>query len=112
MNKRKIQIACIVMALLKFGDLLGRNAIFIAEFDALKHRENLIPLKAAIAGATVRLRPLLMTSFEFMAGLIPLIFASGAVGCCRQPYRWSYAIRNSIRCNDCTRPVFHIRYPG
>jgi HAE1 family hydrophobic/amphiphilic exporter-1 len=44
----------------------------------MKHREGLTPLQAAIEGATVRLRPILMTSFAFIAGLIPLMFASGA----------------------------------
>jgi HAE1 family hydrophobic/amphiphilic exporter-1 len=58
--------------------LLGKNAILIIEFAALKHKEGRTPLQAAIAGATVRLRPILMTSFAFIAGLIPLMFASGA----------------------------------
>jgi len=58
--------------------LLGKNAILIIEFAALKHREGKTPLEAAIAGAVLRLRPILMTSFAFIAGLIPLMFASGA----------------------------------
>lgn len=58
--------------------LLGKNAILIIEFAALKHKEGYTALQAAIAGATLRLRPILMTSFAFIAGLIPLMFASGA----------------------------------
>jgi HAE1 family hydrophobic/amphiphilic exporter-1 len=58
--------------------LLGKNAILIVEFAAMKHTEGLSPFKAAIEGAVARLRPILMTSFAFIAGLIPLMIASGA----------------------------------
>jgi hydrophobic/amphiphilic exporter-1 (mainly G- bacteria), HAE1 family len=58
--------------------LLGKNAILIVEFAAMKHTEGLSPYKAAIEGAVARLRPILMTSFAFIAGLIPLMIASGA----------------------------------
>lgn len=58
--------------------LLGKNAILIVEFAAMKHREGKTPLQAAIEGAKERLRPILMTSFAFIAGLLPLMFASGA----------------------------------
>lgn len=57
--------------------LLGKNAVLIVEFAVQKHREGMSPLKAAIEGAAVRLRPILMTSFAFIAGLIPLVLASG-----------------------------------
>ncbi|HNO71264.1 MAG TPA: efflux RND transporter permease subunit, partial [Bacteroidia bacterium] len=57
--------------------LLGKNAVLIVEFAVQKHRAGLSPYKAAIEGAAVRLRPILMTSFAFIAGLIPLVFASG-----------------------------------
>jgi HAE1 family hydrophobic/amphiphilic exporter-1 len=66
------------VAMILLIGLLGKNAILIVEFASMKHREGLTPLKAAIEGATVRLRPILMTSFAFIAGLIPLVFASGA----------------------------------
>jgi HAE1 family hydrophobic/amphiphilic exporter-1 len=66
------------VAMIMLIGLLGKNAILIVEFASMKHREGLTPLKAAIEGATVRLRPILMTSFAFIAGLIPLMFASGA----------------------------------
>jgi hydrophobic/amphiphilic exporter-1 (mainly G- bacteria), HAE1 family len=66
------------VAMIMLIGLLGKNAILIVEFASMKHREGFTPLQAAIAGATVRLRPILMTSFAFVAGLIPLMFASGA----------------------------------
>jgi hydrophobic/amphiphilic exporter-1 (mainly G- bacteria), HAE1 family len=57
--------------------LLGKNAVLIVEFAVQKHREGMTPFKAAIEGAAVRLRPILMTSFAFIAGLIPLVLATG-----------------------------------
>ncbi len=66
------------IAMVMLIGLLGKNAILIVEFAAMKHREGKTPLQAAIEGATVRLRPILMTSFAFIAGLLPLMFASGA----------------------------------
>ncbi len=66
------------VAMIMLIGLLGKNAILIVEFASLKHREGKTPFQAAIEGAIVRLRPILMTSFAFIAGLIPLMFASGA----------------------------------
>lgn len=66
------------VAMVMLIGLLGKNAILIVEFATLKHKEGLSPLQAAIEGATVRLRPILMTSFAFIAGLIPLMLATGA----------------------------------
>jgi HAE1 family hydrophobic/amphiphilic exporter-1 len=57
--------------------LLGKNAVLIIEFAVQKHRAGSSVLKAAIEGSVVRFRPILMTSFAFIAGLIPLVFASG-----------------------------------
>jgi len=58
--------------------LLGKNAVLIVEFAVQKHREGGSVLEAAIEGAKVRFRPILMTSFAFIAGLIPLVLAHGA----------------------------------
>lgn len=58
--------------------LLGKNAVLIVEFAVQKQREGLSVIDAAIEGARVRFRPILMTSFAFIAGLIPLVFAHGA----------------------------------
>ena len=58
--------------------LLGKNAVLIVEFAVQKRQQGLSILEAAIEGARVRFRPILMTSFAFIAGLIPLVLASGA----------------------------------
>ncbi|MFT4061156.1 MAG: efflux RND transporter permease subunit [Edaphocola sp.] len=57
--------------------LLGKNAVLIVEFAVQKFREGNTVFEAAIEGAKVRFRPILMTSFAFIAGLIPLVFAHG-----------------------------------
>lgn len=66
------------IALIMLIGLLGKNAILIVEFATMKHREGKSPIEAAIEGAKIRLRPILMTSFAFIAGMVPLLFASGA----------------------------------
>jgi hydrophobic/amphiphilic exporter-1 (mainly G- bacteria), HAE1 family len=58
--------------------LLGKNAVLIVEFAMQKQRDGASVFDAAIEGAKVRFRPILMTSFAFIAGLIPLIMAHGA----------------------------------
>ena len=58
--------------------LLGKNAVLIVEFAVQKQRTGATVLEAAIEGARARFRPILMTSFAFIAGLIPLVVASGA----------------------------------
>lgn len=57
--------------------LLGKNAVLIVEFAIQKNHQGMSVLDAAIEGAKVRFRPILMTSFAFIAGLIPLVVASG-----------------------------------
>tara|TARA_B100000949_G_C14283213_1_gene452868 strand:+ start:59 stop:3328 length:3270 start_codon:yes stop_codon:yes gene_type:complete len=58
--------------------LLGKNAVLIVEFAVQKHRQGATILEAAIEGSKQRFRPILMTSFAFIAGLIPLVVATGA----------------------------------
>jgi HAE1 family hydrophobic/amphiphilic exporter-1 len=58
--------------------LLGKNAVLIVEFAMQKQQKGATVLEAAIEGARVRFRPILMTSFAFIAGLIPLVLSHGA----------------------------------
>jgi HAE1 family hydrophobic/amphiphilic exporter-1 len=58
--------------------LLAKNAILIVEFAVTRRRHGLSLVDAAIEGATARLRPILMTSFAFILGLLPLMLSTGA----------------------------------
>ncbi|MGQ9806265.1 MAG: efflux RND transporter permease subunit [Chlorobiales bacterium] len=58
--------------------LLGKNAVLIVEFAVQKHEKGASVFDAAIEGAKARFRPILMTSLAFIAGLIPLVRATGA----------------------------------
>ena len=66
------------IGLIMLVGLLGKNAVLIVEFAIQKRQQGSTILQAAIEGAKVRFRPILMTSFAFIAGLIPLILAHGA----------------------------------
>ncbi|MDC3962234.1 efflux RND transporter permease subunit [Polyangium jinanense] len=57
--------------------LLGKNAVLIVEFAVQAHHKGASVMEAAIQGAKARFRPILMTSFAFIAGLIPLVIATG-----------------------------------
>jgi HAE1 family hydrophobic/amphiphilic exporter-1 len=65
------------VAMVMLIGLLGKNAVLIVEFAAQRHEQGLTVLQAALEGAKARFRPILMTSFAFIAGLIPLVFANG-----------------------------------
>lgn len=72
-NNIYVQVSLIMLI-----GLLAKNAILIVEF-ALQRRQAGMPLvAAAIEAARLRLRPILMTSFAFIAGMLPLLFAGGA----------------------------------
>lgn len=70
------------IGLIMLVGLLGKNAVLIVEYAVMKHHEGASIKEAAIEGAKMRFRPILMTSFAFIAGLIPLVRATGpgAVG--------------------------------
>ena len=58
--------------------LAAKNAILIVEFAKMKHDEGADLVTAAMESAKLRFRPILMTSFAFILGCIPLILASGS----------------------------------
>ncbi|UOE38915.1 efflux RND transporter permease subunit [Chryseobacterium oryzae] len=71
-NNIYVQIALIMLV-----GLLAKNAILIVEFAIQQRKSGLSVFEAGLAGAKMRLRPILMTSFAFVAGLVPLMFATG-----------------------------------
>ena len=58
--------------------LAAKNAILIIEFAKMKRDEGMPTLQAALEGAKLRLRPILMTSFAFILGCVPLMLATGS----------------------------------
>ena len=66
------------IGLIMLVGLLGKNAILIVEFAVQRQQQGLSFAEAAIEGGKLRFRPIQMTSFAFIAGLIPLVVATGA----------------------------------
>ncbi len=71
-NNIYLQISLIMLI-----GLLAKNAILIVEFALQRRHGGMSIIQSAIEGATARLRPILMTSFAFIAGLLPLIVGGG-----------------------------------
>ena len=65
------------IALVMLVGLLAKNAILIVEFALQRRQHGMSIVEAAVDGAKARLRPILMTSFAFIVGLLPLVFATG-----------------------------------
>ena len=72
-NNIYVQVSLIMLI-----GLLGKNGILIVEFARQRRDHGMDIVTAAIEGATARLRPILMTSFAFIFGMLPLILESGA----------------------------------
>jgi HAE1 family hydrophobic/amphiphilic exporter-1 len=72
-NNIYVQISMIMLI-----GLLAKNAILIVEYAVQRRKQGMSIIEAAVNGAVARLRPILMTSFAFIAGLLPLMFATGA----------------------------------
>lgn len=72
-NSIYLQITLIMLV-----GLLAKNAILIVEFSLARRRNGMPIVKAALEGAQARFRPILMTSFALIFGLIPLMFSKGA----------------------------------
>ena len=64
--------------------LNAKNAILIVEFAKMKMEEGLTAFDASVEAAKLRLRPILMTSFAFILGVVPLLTASGAGAAARK----------------------------
>lgn len=65
------------ITLIMLVGLLAKNAILIVEYAVERRRRGMSIVNAAIDGAVARLRPILMTSFAFILGLLPLMLSSG-----------------------------------
>jgi NodT family efflux transporter outer membrane factor (OMF) lipoprotein len=72
-NNIYVQISLIMLI-----GLLAKNAILIVEYAVQRRRQGMSVVEAAVQGAVARLRPILMTSFALIFGLLPLALASGA----------------------------------
>ncbi|GAB6009114.1 efflux RND transporter permease subunit [Dysgonomonas reticulitermitis] len=72
-NNIYVQISMIMLI-----GLLAKNAILIVEYALQRRQQGMSIIEAAVNGAVARLRPILMTSFAFIAGLFPLFIATGA----------------------------------
>ena len=65
------------VAMVMLIGLLGKNAVLIVEYAVQRYNDGLSILDAAVEASVARFRPILMTSFAFIAGLIPLVVANG-----------------------------------
>lgn len=72
-NNIYVQIAMIMLI-----GLLAKNAILIVEYALQRRKQGMKIVEAAVSGAVARFRPILMTSFAFIFGLLPLAVATGA----------------------------------
>jgi HAE1 family hydrophobic/amphiphilic exporter-1 len=83
-NNVYVQIGLIMLI-----GLLAKNAILIVEFAVQRRRAGKGLVEAALEGSRLRLRPILMTSFAFVVGMLPLIFTQGASAQGNHSIGWS-----------------------
>ena len=83
-NNVYVQIGLIMLI-----GLLAKNAILIVEFAVQRRHAGMGLVEAALEGAKLRLRPILMTSFAFVVGMLPLIFTEGASAQGNHSIGWS-----------------------
>jgi HAE1 family hydrophobic/amphiphilic exporter-1 len=69
--------------------LSAKNAILIVEFAKIRVDDGMELLKATLEAVRLRLRPILMTSFAFILGVLPLAFAKGAGAIARSTIGWT-----------------------
>ena len=78
LNPKYINDIFLQVSLIMLIGLAAKNAILIVEYAKAKFNEGLSLRDAAIEGARLRVRPVIMTAFAFLMGVIPLIFATGS----------------------------------
>ena len=76
--KMDINISSVQVGFVVLAGLAAKNAILIVEFARDRQQEGASRFDAALEAATVRLRPILMTSFAFFLGVFPLVISHGA----------------------------------
>jgi len=83
-NNIYVQVSIIMLI-----GLLAKNAILIVEYAIQRRRSGVGLVESAIEGSKARLRPILMTSFAFIVGLLPLLWASGPSALGNRSIGWS-----------------------
>jgi hydrophobe/amphiphile efflux-1 (HAE1) family protein len=83
-NNIYVQIGLIMLV-----GLLAKNAILITEYAVQRRRNGMAMIDAALEASRLRLRPILMTSFAFIVGLLPLVFTTGASALGNHSIGWS-----------------------
>jgi multidrug efflux pump subunit AcrB len=87
--------------------LACKNAILIVEFAKVKQDEGLSPADAAVAAARLRLRPILMTSIAFVAGVYPLVVSTCAGAEMRAPWASRFSGMIGVIPGPVLTPVFY-----
>ena len=98
-NNLYVQIGLVLLIALS-----AKNAILIVEMARQRRAEGLSILEAAVEAARLRFRPILMTSFTFILGVVPLILATGAGAASRQSL--GIAVASGMLASTCLAVVF------